>query len=102
MPDHCHIFVGFNPSVLISDFVKEVKVESNEFINSKHWTRGKSGWQDGYGVFSYSRSHIGNVISYIAHQEKHHVKSTFRHEYLVILKKFDVSYGEKYLFDFLD
>ncbi|MDP9230498.1 MAG: transposase [Bacteroidota bacterium] len=33
MPDHAHIFVGFKPIVLISDFVKEVKVESNEFIN---------------------------------------------------------------------
>lgn len=35
MPDHAHIFVGFKPSVLMSDFVKEIKVESNEFINEK-------------------------------------------------------------------
>ena len=35
MPDHIHLFVGFDPSVLISDFVKEIKVESNEFINAK-------------------------------------------------------------------
>jgi len=35
MPDHAHIFVGFKPIVLISDFVKEVKVESNDFINNK-------------------------------------------------------------------
>jgi len=41
MPDHIHLFVGFKPTVLISDFVKEIKVESNEFINSKNWVRGK-------------------------------------------------------------
>jgi REP element-mobilizing transposase RayT len=54
MPDHIHIFVGFKPVMSISDFIKEIKVESNEFINSKKWVKGKFGWQEGYGVFSYS------------------------------------------------
>ena len=102
MPDHIHIFVGFDPSVLISDFIKEVKVESNEFINGKKWIRGKFSWQNGYGVFSYSRSQIGRVANYIANQEKHHQKKSFRQEYSTILKKFGVAYEERYLFDFLD
>jgi len=62
MPDHKHLFVGFKPNVLISDFVKELKVETNEFINRKKWVMGKFNWQDGYGVFSYSHSHIDHVI----------------------------------------
>jgi REP element-mobilizing transposase RayT len=41
MPDHIHIFVGFKPTILISDFVKEIKVQSNEFINSKNWIKGR-------------------------------------------------------------
>ena len=41
MPDHCHLFVGFKPTILIADFVKEIKVESNEFINTKKWIDGK-------------------------------------------------------------
>ena len=102
MPDHIHIFVSFDPSVLIADFVKEIKVESNEFINAKKWIKGKFNWQLGYGVFSYSRSQISNVASYIANQEKHHQKKSFKQEYVMILKKFDVSFEEKYLFDFLD
>ena len=69
MPDHIHIFVGFDPSVLISNFVKEIKVESNEFINGKKWIKGKFSWQLSYSVFSYSRSQIGNVITYINNQE---------------------------------
>src|SRR5215471_4452077 len=42
MPDHTHLFVGFKPSVLISDFVKEIKIQSNEFIKEKKWINGDS------------------------------------------------------------
>lgn len=102
MPDHTHLFVGFKPSVLISDFVKEIKVESNEFINSKKWIRGRFSWQEGYGVFSYSHSHIDRVVKYVLNQEAHHYKKPFRQEYLELLKRFEIPFEEKYLFDFLD
>ena len=102
MPDHAHLFVGIKPTVLISDFVKEVKVESNEFINSKKWIKGKFNWQEGYGVFSYSHSHIGAVVNYILNQEAHHKKSSFQEEYLDLLKKFEIPFEEKYLFNFID
>ena len=102
MPDHTHLFVGFKPTILISDFVKEIKVESNEFINCKKWVKGKFSWQEGYGVFSYSHSHIDKVVNYIINQESHHKKSTFRQEYHEMLKKFEISFEENYLFDFFD
>jgi putative transposase len=102
MPDHTHLFVGFKPNILISDFVKEIKVESNEFINSKRWIKGKFNWQEGYGVFSYSHSQIDNVIKYIMNQERKHKKVSFKQEYHEFLDRFKVSYEEKYLFDFLD
>lgn len=102
MPDHAHIFVGYKPSVLISDFIKEIKVESNEFINNKKWIRGCFAWQEGYGVFSYSHSHIDRVARYVMNQETHHRKQTFRDEYHELLDKFQVTYEDKYLFDFID
>lgn len=102
MPDHIHIFVGFKPNILISDFVKEIKVESNEFINNKNWVKGKFSWQEGYGVFSYSHSHINSVIKYVLDQESHHQKRTFKQEYLKLLEKFDIPFEEKYLFDFIE
>lgn len=102
MPDHTHLFVGFKPIVLISDFIKEIKVESNEFINSKTWVKQKFSWQEGYGVFSYSHSHIDRVVNYIINQESHHKKRTFRQEYHEMLKKFEISFEENYLFDFFD
>jgi putative transposase len=102
MPDHTHLFVGFRPVISISDFMKEIKVESNEFINGKKWIHGKFGWQDGYGVFSYSQSHLTRVIRYIQNQEKHHETKTFRQEYHEFLKKFQIEFDENYLFDFFD
>ena len=102
MPDHIHLFVGFKPSILISDFVKEIKVESNEFINSKNWVRQKFSWQDGYGVFSYSHSHVDPVVKYVLNQEVHHQRKTFKQEYLQLLEKFDVPFEDQYLFDFID
>lgn len=102
MPDHIHIFVGFKPTILISDFVKEIKVQSNEFINGKDWVRGRFQWQEGYGVFSYSQSHIDSVIKYIQNQEIHHQKRTFKQEYMALLEKFEVPFEERYLFDFIE
>ena len=102
MPDHTHLFVGFKPNVLISDFVKELKVESNEFINGKKWIKAKFSWQEGYGVFSYSHSHIDGVIKYILNQEVRHKRVSFKQEYHEFLDRFNISFEEKYLFEFFD
>jgi REP element-mobilizing transposase RayT len=102
MPDHLHFFVGFNPNILIADFVKEIKVKSNEFINEKKWVGGKFAWQEGYGVFSYAHSQINAVIKYILNQEQHHKKKTFREEYAEFLEKFSITFDNRYLFDFIE
>jgi len=102
MPDHTHLFVGFKPSVLISDFVKQVKVESNEFIKSKKWNKGNFNWQEGYGVFSYGHSQIDRVCKYVLNQEQHHKKKTFKEEYLDFLNKFAIQFEERYLFEWIE
>ncbi|MCE6990893.1 IS200/IS605 family transposase [Dyadobacter sp. CY323] len=100
MPDHAHIFVGFKPALSISDFVKEIKNESNEFINERKWSHHKFSWQEGYGVFSYSQSHINAVVKYIKNQ--HHKKCTFQEEYCDFLEKFEIPFEDRYLFEFFD
>jgi putative transposase len=102
MPDHAHIFVGYKPTISIPDFVKEIKVESNNFIKAKGWIQDPFKWQEGYGAFSYSRSHIGNVINYINNQEKHHQKQKFRDEYKELLVEFEIPFEDQYLFEFFD
>ena len=100
--DHVHLFIGLKPSISISDLVRDVKNNSTNFINEQKWVKGKFSWQQGFGSFSYSHSHIDNVYKYILNQEEHHRKKTFREEYLEFLRKFEVEYDERYLFEWYD
>jgi REP element-mobilizing transposase RayT len=102
MPDHIHAFIGLRPAMPISDLVRDVKNNSSNFINDHHFVKGKFSWQDGYGAFSYSHSHIDNVYNYILNQEAHHKKKTFKEEYLELLKKFEIPHEEKYLFEWYE
>ena len=102
MPEHLHLFVGFGTTMSMADFMEEVKAISSKFINENGWVKGKFEWQRGYGVFSYSRSQIDHVIKYIINQQEHHKKKTFKDEYLEFLKKFEVEYDERYLFEWIE
>lgn len=90
------------PDCCLSDLVREVKKSSNQFIRENGLCRSAFNWQQGFGAFSYGRSQIDHVCKYIAHQKEHHNKKTFREEYLMFLKKFEVYYDEKYVFDWYD
>ena len=102
MSDHIHAFIGLQTSKAISDLVRDLKNNSSNFINEKKWIKGKFSWQEGYGAFSYSHSQIENVYNYILNQEEHHKKKTFREEYIDFLKKFNVEYNNKYLFEWIE
>ena len=100
--DHVHVFVGLKPAQNISDLIRDIKNNSSRFINEQNFVKGKFQWQEGYGVFSYAHSQIDNVYQYIARQEEHHQKKTFKEEYLEFLERFDVEFDDKYLFEWLD
>lgn len=102
MPDHIHFLIGMRPSCCLSDLIREVKKSSNDFIKDNKLTKYKFNWQEGYGAFSYSHSQLNDVISYIMNQKKHHRKKTFKEEYLEFLKKFNVAFEEKYLFNWIE
>ncbi len=99
MPDHIHIFVGMRPNQSVSDLLQDVKRNSSLWINQKGFVNGKFEWQEGFGAFSYSKSHSKAVIEYIENQELHHKKNSFRDEYLDFLRKFKIDYDERYLFN---
>jgi putative transposase len=102
MPDHLHLFVGLEPSISISDLVRDIKAGSSNFINKNNWIEKQFNWQTGFGAFSYSKTHVDPVVKYILNQEKHHQKKNFKQEYLNILEKFEVSYNPAYLFDWIE
>jgi putative transposase len=98
MPDHIHIFIGMRPTQSISSLVQNVKTESSKWIKEKNFCVQPFSWQEGYGAFSYSKSHINEVIRYIQNQEVHHLEETFLDEYRHFLKVFEIDYEEQYIF----
>jgi REP element-mobilizing transposase RayT len=96
--DHVHCFIGLKPAVSVSELMKTVKAKSSKYINDHSLTANRFEWQEGYGVFSYGQSQIDKVYRYIQNQEEHHKKQTFKDEYLDFLKKFNVEYDERYVF----
>ena len=63
-------------------------------------TKYNFAWQTGFGAFSYSHSQLDDVIAYIMNQKEHHKKKTFKEEYIEFLHRFNITYDDKYLFDF--
>jgi putative transposase len=103
VPDHLHLFAGLNPIQSISELMRLVKGDSSEFVNQHKLTARKFQWQDGYGAFSISHTHIDPVVKYIFNQKEHHRTKTFKEEYLQILTANGVAYDDKYIFhDLLD
>jgi REP element-mobilizing transposase RayT len=102
MPDHIHILFGFRPTQALSVLIQEVKRDSSEWINKGKLVMGKFSWQEGYGAFSYSKSHVPQVANYIETQEEHHKKKSFIEEYRKILKDFDLEYDERYIFKLIE
>ena len=102
MPDHIHVLIGMKPNAVLSDLVRDVKTGSSKFINGKNWVTGRFNWQEGFGAFSYSHSQLDTVAGYVMGQEKHHSKKSFRDEYLEMLKKFNVKYDMKYVFNWIE
>lgn len=73
MPDHIHILAGIRPHQSVSALIQNVKTESTKWIKHQELSPFFA-WQEGYGAFSYSKSHIPDVIRYIQNQETHHKK----------------------------
>lgn len=98
MPDHIHILAGIRPTQAISSLIQNVKTESSKWIKDRKFCVVPFSWQEGYGAFSYSKSHVQHVIRYIQNQEAHHKKETFLNEYTRFLKAFEIEYNEQYIF----
>ena len=98
MPDHVHILFGMRPTQSISELMQQVKGDSSAWINEKKFTKSHFSWQEGYGAFSYGKSQINRVITYIQNQEIHHKKRTFIEEYEEFLNQFEIEYNQRYIF----
>lgn len=96
--DHIHIYVHCR-KVAIMKLLEEVKRSSSKWIKSKGKEYEDFYWQDGYGIFSVNPYELEVVVRYIANQKPHHEKKDFKQEYRGFLKKYNVAYDERYVWD---
>ena len=95
--DHVHVACRFSRKMALSDFVRRLKKESSKWIKTRDPSLQSFYWQDGYGAFSVSPSHVEALQGYIANQVEHHREEGFKEEFRRLLKKYDVEYDEKYV-----
>ena len=98
MRDHIHILVSMSPAQSVSELMQETKRASTLWIKERHLVDGNFAWQEGFGAFSYGKSQVNNVVTYIQNQKQHHLGKTFREEYEEFLKIFEIEYDERYVF----
>jgi putative transposase len=95
--DHVHMLVRMRPVHSPAEIARIAKTNSSRWVREK-WSP-EFGWQTGYGVFSVSESNAAAVTKYIAGQEEHHKKHSFQEEFVAFLRKNNVVYDEKYIWD---
>ena len=95
MQDHVHILVSLSPCDF-REFMRELKASSSRWAK-RH--QPKFSWQRRYGAFTVSESAVDAVRDYIRRQKEHHKDRTFEQEYMGILRKHNVEFDDRYLWD---
>jgi putative transposase len=96
--DHAHALISIAPSLATSEFLGKFKANSSRWANDE-FKGSRFAWQPGYSAFSVSRSNFQAVYDYIADQERHHRKMSFKQELVALLKKHGIEYDERYLWN---
>ena len=97
--DHVHILCLLSRKIAQMKLVEEIKKQSSKWIKTKDNTNSNFYWQDGYGIFSVNPAETDKVIDYIDNQHEHHTNKIFQDEFRIILKKYNIEYDERYVWD---
>ena len=97
--DHVHLYLRWRPDESVSELMRTVKARSSKWVHDAFPALGEFAWQEGYSVFSVSKSQEGAVRAYIAGQHEHHRKEDFKSELLRMLRLHEVEFDERYVFD---
>jgi len=98
-PDHAHILFALSRTQTLGDVVSQIKRGSSTWLKTKNKSYAKFHWQNGYGAFSVSQSNVNEVRKYIRKQREHHKKSTFQDEFRAFLKRHEMGFDERYVWD---
>jgi REP element-mobilizing transposase RayT len=102
--DHAHVLHLLSRTRPVADVVAAVKRDSSTWIKDQTWARGNADfaqfhWQNGYAAFSVSHSRIDAVAAYIDGQVEHHKRVTFQDEYRDLLRRHEITFDEKYVWE---
>ncbi|MGD9561923.1 MAG: IS200/IS605 family transposase [Pyrinomonadaceae bacterium] len=97
MEDHAHVLTGSPTTLSPSEIARYLKGDSSKWIHEEFPHLNEFAWQDGYGVFSVSKSALAEVVEYIKNQREHHRSRSFEDEYRAILEKHAIDFDELYL-----
>ncbi len=97
--NHVHSLVSLAKTITLSKLIEEVKRSSSKWIKTKGEAYRNFYWQNGYGAFSISQSHVEALKRYIANQKEHHKRQTFQDEFRALLRRYGVEYDERYVWD---
>ena len=97
--DHVHILASLAAKHSLSDLMRELKADSSGWVHKNVPNQNAFAWQIGYGAFSVSHSNLAEVEKYIANQEEHHRKISFQEEFVTFLKKHEIQYDERFLWE---
>jgi len=97
--DHVHLLARFGRTVTQADWVKEMKRVTNGWLKDYGRDFADFEWQGGYADFSVSQSNLEQVKQYIVGQEEHHRKVSFQDELRVLLRRHEIEWDEKYVWD---
>ena len=97
--DHIQILVGAPATMAPAKAAQLIKGGSSSWIHTEFPALQRFAWQDGYGAFTVSKSHLSDVTAYIRNQRQHHHGKTFQEEFLALLERHEIEYDERYLWD---
>ena len=97
--NHIHILCLLSKKITQIKLLEEIKKQSSKWIKTQNNNFKNFYWQDGYGIFSVNPSEIDVVVKYINNQKEHHKKVDFKDEFRAFLKKYEVTYDERYVWD---
>ena len=97
--DHVHMLLSLPATVALSKAIQLIKGGSSKRVHDTFPEHQKFKWQEGYGAFTIGISQIQTTINYIQSQKEHHKRKDFKDEFRAFLKKHEIEYDERYIWD---
>jgi putative transposase len=85
-PTHIHLAVNIEPSICISELIRQRKGGSAHDFNQQHRMKALE-WQRGFGLVSFGKRQLGWVNQYIAGQKVHHRTGRIHERLELILQR---------------